>query len=134
MTDMMYNQMKAACDQIGVKILSDDTCCKLLAVVYAYGDESAVYSDVMRHDIRQAQERAGIWPGRALDQKMIWHIADYAHQIESGKADWLGALGERYGMTFTLLSDWRKDAREHWKEYINGGVRISPGQHRQAGQ
>ena len=117
----LYSQMKAACDQIGVKLLSDDTCCRLLAAVYMYGDESAVYSEIMRRDIAEAQARAGILPGYEPNPVMVEMTARYAGRLERGDTSLLKPISERYHVTFPALSDWRADAREHWKEYIGRG-------------
>ena len=121
--------MRAAFEQIGVKMLSDDTCARLLAMVYCYGDEASVYSEVMRRDIQDAQKRAGILPGCKPDARMVRKIALYASQIWQGRAGWLETLGERYGVRFEPLTDWRADAREHWEEYVHGGVCVSESQH-----
>ncbi len=128
----LYRQMQNACHQIGVKILSDDTCCRLLAVVFKFGDESAVYSEIMRMDIREAQARAGILPGMVPDEAMIWKVKRYGNQIERGCADWLAGLEARYGVTFPELSP--MPDREKWKERVHGGIWLSQGQHGETGQ
>lgn len=128
----LYRQMLDACQQIGVKMLSDDTCCRLLAVAFKFGDESAVYSEIMRMDIREAQARAGLLPGAVPDEAMIWEVKRYANQIERKRAGWLSELGERYGVTFPDLSP--MPDRDDWKEHVHGGIRISPGEHGETGQ
>lgn len=120
----MYRQMRDACRQIGVKMLSDDTCCRLLAVVFKYGDESAVYSEVMRLDIQEARTRVCIIPGNTSDWHLVNRIQFYADQIEHGRADWLTELGTRYGVTFPELPP--MPDRDDWKERVHGGLRVSP--------
>jgi len=119
----LYKQMHAACEQIGVKMLSDDMCCKLLAVVFVYGDESAVYSPLMRLDIKTARDRAHINPCCMSDVEMAIRIADYTRQLETGNAPWLSQIESRYGVIFPKLEDMSNGILESWKERING-VRI----------
>ena len=131
----LYEQMLSTSKLAGIKVLSDNTCCRLLAVVFKYGDESAVYSETMRLDIHEAQTRAGLQAGKVPDWLLIERIKFYADQIECGRADWLADIGERYGVTFPKLSPAIPcRGRDDWKERVHGGVRISEGQHRQAGQ
>lgn len=118
---IMYQQMKAACEQIGVKMLSDDTCCKLLALVYVYGDESAVYSEVLRRDVETAVDRCGIGPGRLPSLTLVERIAHYVkHLNRRVRPAWLDSIEERYGVKFPALTDWQGDARANWKEHVHG--------------
>ncbi len=109
-------QMYAACDQIGIKPLSDDTVCRLLAVVYLYGDESAVYSDVMRHDISVSQDRAKMRPGMRPDPLLLKRITEYVRRMKDGDDEWVKHVSNRYGVTFPKYSKQRREeGREAWQ-------------------
>ena len=57
-----YEKLVATAEQCGLKIISDDFCCKLLAWVYMFGAEMEIvtYNVKLRTDISSAQKRLNI--------------------------------------------------------------------------
>lgn len=95
----LYEQMIDTAANAGMELLSTDHAAQLMAVVYLYGDESAVYSDKMRADIQRTQKRFGLYGGGNVDTDFLRRVTQYARAVRlSGDAAWLREFEKRYGV------------------------------------
>lgn len=77
-------------------ILPDEFCCKLLALVYCYTTEETVFNPRMKAEIQQAAFQLGCCDGG--QPKHTAEIRRYVSEIQTGTADWLVELDERYSL------------------------------------
>lgn len=76
---------------VGIKPLSDDTCCRLLAVVYVFGGEREAFTHNARllADTRHAQKRLRLSGGEAPDAELVpvmnRYIAELEHAVDIAK-------------------------------------------------
>lgn len=102
---------KKWCDTLqsaSIKPISDDTCCKLLAITYIYGggNEAFVLNYKLQTDIRYAQKRLNILGGEIPDLKLTPILRRYIRELapkgidgEWKKTRWAVELTKRYGLT-----------------------------------
>jgi hypothetical protein len=81
----------------GMKIISDDLCCRILAYLYTYGggNESVVFNDRLRTDIFEAQKRLNLNPidGTPVpNAELLPVLQDYIKSITNANEYefWLG--------------------------------------------
>ena len=74
-----YEKLVATAEQCGLKLISDDFCCKLLAWVYAFGAETEMitYNVKLRTDISSAQKRLNIFGGEIPDKELSEKLRGY---------------------------------------------------------
>jgi hypothetical protein len=111
-------QLYETARQVGIKVLSDDDCCRVLAWLYVYGGgkENTVVDDHLRTDILEAQKRLNIFGSEKLN-RLIFLMKKYVREItgdneqaffiEDGKEaydrfrnppEWVGQLEKKYGL------------------------------------
>lgn len=109
----LYSQWVDAFEWAGIKPLGDETCCKLLTIIYVYGGSMEfTYNKKLMRDARYAQKRANLYGGETPDAEMIKRIQELtdklAGELESAPSDKNGRLihpqwvtdfmSERYGI------------------------------------
>ena len=106
MTDL-YTQMLQTAANAGMELLSTDHAAQLIAVVYLYGDESAVYSDKMRADIQRTQKRFGLYDGGDVDTDFLRRVTQYARAVRlGGDGTWLKEFEKRYDVELPEEGRW----------------------------
>lgn len=103
----LYKQWVDTLQNADIKPLSDDTCCKLLAITSVYGGEKeAVTLNTRLHtDILYAQKRLNLFGGEIPDTELIPLLQRYIHELELYKTEtecakplWAIKLSEEYGV------------------------------------
>lgn len=98
MTD--YERLIKTAEQCGIKILTDDFCCKLLAWVYVKGGytESTIYNVKLRTDILAAQKRLNIFGSEIPNSDLCKKLKIYIKELEENKSEWLDDFNKKYGL------------------------------------
>jgi hypothetical protein len=99
----------------GIKIISDDSCCRLLAWLYIYGgwNEATVVNTRLNWDIRYAQKRLNIFGGEQLNLELIPVLQKYIKEItgENEHDYWLTAQDKRNNNR----PDWVRELEKKYK-------------------
>jgi hypothetical protein len=101
-----YRQLLDTCESAGIKMLSDDFCCQLLAVVLVFGNEDMIFKDKLREDIRAAQKRLNILGGRAPDTKLARRMSEYVGDLSKAIKtketfpEWVHKIEKKYDTEF----------------------------------
>jgi len=88
-------------ENAGIKIISDDECCQLLAWLFIYGNnEEFVLNKRLNACITVAQKRLNINSGLVPDMNLISDFHHYVKTIKDNKnhPDWLVELEKKYGI------------------------------------
>lgn len=95
-----YLEFDSAFDSIGIKVLSDDICCQLLAFYYAFGSEEFVINKKLNADLNVAQRRLRINGGDIPDGALIETLQKYVYELVNYKRDchpwWLNDIAKKY--------------------------------------
>lgn len=85
----IYESYIATCKSCGIKPISDDWCCRLLAIVYVYGGNSESFTHNMKllADVEYAQERLNIKGGCIPDAELLPELQQYIKEIEEGLSE-----------------------------------------------
>lgn len=80
----LYRELINTAENAGIKIISDEHCCKLLAWLYAFGGENeAVIANVkLRENILISQKRLCINGGEIPNQKLFPLLRKYILELE----------------------------------------------------
>ncbi len=76
-----YRQLLEACEETGIKMLSDDYCCQLLAVVDVFGNEDMVFQGMIAEDIEAAQKRVNIFGGAVPNAELVAKVKYYIDEL-----------------------------------------------------
>lgn len=88
--------------ECGIKIISDDFCCKLLAWLYVFGSysEASVFHQKLHADLQYAQRRLNINGGEIpdveLSKKLRQYIAECGDWSNPIYPDWIKEIDTRY--------------------------------------
>jgi hypothetical protein len=95
MTDL--EKLYATAENAGLKLISDDDCCKLLAWLHVYGggDESVVKNEKLKLDILTAQKRLNLFGGKRPHGVLIEKLKKYI-KIADTRPDWIASLEQKY--------------------------------------
>ena len=95
-----YGKLMATSELAGLKIISDDWCCKLLAWVLFYGggNESVVQNNKLFVDIITAQTRLNIKGGEMSDVELVFVMKKYVEEISEGRANWIEEIEKKYNV------------------------------------
>lgn len=108
-----YEKLVATAEQCGLKIISDDFCCKLLAWVYAFGAETEMitYNVKLRTDISLAQKRLNIFggeiPDKGLSEKLRGYIKECGDYFKPNRPQWVDEIESRYNIGKKKKNDLR---------------------------
>ena len=97
-----YSELLETAFNCGLKILSDDFCCKLLAWLYVFGGsyEAALKNKKMNTDIQHAQKRLNIYGGEISNQKLVPLLKRRIKECGDFKIpklpDWIDEIDTRY--------------------------------------
>lgn len=100
-----YEKLMATADQCGLKIISDDFCCKLLAWLYMFGAETEMvtYNVKLRTDIKEAQKRLNIYGGEIPNSELFERLRNYIKEVGEYfnpiRPVWVDEIDSRYGIT-----------------------------------
>lgn len=100
----LYKQFLNTAENAGLKIISDEKCCQLLAWVYHIGGytEESTHNVKLRESIFTAQKRLNILGGEIPNQELVEILKEYTHQLKAfidGKIEkplWLDELEKHY--------------------------------------
>ena len=95
-----YGKLMATSELAGLKIISDDWCCKLLAwlLVYGGGNESVVQSNMLFVDIITAQTRLNIKGGEMPDSELFLVMKKYVDEIKLKEVMWIEEIESKYNI------------------------------------
>jgi len=102
MTD--YEKLVETAGQCGLKVITDDFCCKLLAWVYMFGAETEMitYNVRLRADISSAQKRLNIFggeiPDKELSEKLRGYIKECGEYFNPNRPQWVDEIDSRYNL------------------------------------
>ena len=84
----------------GLKIISDDKCCQLLAWLYVYGGahEQPVFDDKLREIIFYSQKRLNLLGGETPNAELCFVMNDYIKSVSdySRPPEWVVSLEKEY--------------------------------------
>jgi hypothetical protein len=102
-------QLYAAAESAGLKIISDDKCCRLLAWLYVYGggNEQPVFDGRLNSAMLYAQRRLNLWGAERPDHELVPVLQGYTKSITDYKnpPEWVLELEEEYGIK-TYRGEW----------------------------
>ena len=111
-----YEKLAATAEQCGLKIISDDFCCKLLAWIYMFGAEreTVVYNTKLKSDILSARRRLNIFggeiPSKELLGKLKGYIKECGDYFKPNRPQWVDEIDSRYNI--------KTEVGEHGKTQI----------------
>lgn len=103
----LYNQWIDTLQCADIKPLSGDTCCKLLAITYAFGGEREAFTlnKKIAADIKYAQKRLNIIGGGKPNGELLPYLQNYIKELmpdgplgECIKKDWAVKLMSSYNI------------------------------------
>ena len=95
-----YGKLMATSELAGLKIISDDWCCKLLAwlLIYGGGNESVVQNNKLFVDIITAQTRLNIKGGEMPDSELVLVMKKYVDEIIKKHSEWVVEIEKKYNV------------------------------------
>lgn len=102
-----YENWINALEIINIKPISDDTCCKLMAILYVFGGSSEVFTHNIKLvvDIKYAQRRMNLFGGEIANIDLLSNIKSYIKELqpnglygEDVKCDWAIELMNKYNI------------------------------------
>lgn len=95
----MYRQLLDTAEQCGIKVVSDDWCCKLLAWLLVCGgsSEMVTYNVKLREDILIAQKRLNVFGGKTPNKELAKKMRKYVTEINNGELSLKNEFLDRYG-------------------------------------
>lgn len=99
---MEIKSMYRAFESIGIKVLSDEVCCQLLAFFYAFGTEDFITNKRLQIDLQEAQKRLNIIDGKFPNSELIPILQNYVKEVTTYKGgerpDWLEEIAKKYNV------------------------------------
>jgi hypothetical protein len=94
-----YERYVSILQQSGT-MLSDNRCCQILAIFYAYGCEEFVIDNRLRSDLLESQNRLNLFGGEYPNAKFVFQMNEYISQLIDCKEhpDWLIEFEKLYGI------------------------------------
>lgn len=79
-----YEEYVKSLENVGVKPLSDDTCCRILAILYVFGggDEAFTHNKKLLTDIQYAQRRLNLVGGEIPNGDLCEIMNDYVKELK----------------------------------------------------
>lgn len=99
-----YKAMLATAEQCGIKIISDDKCCRILAwlLVHGGGNESTTINLKLNTDILVAQKRLNLFGGERPNKDLLPKLQEYIKQAEAYNPWWIEDLCKYYGLNLNM--------------------------------
>lgn len=98
----IQHQFYEACELAGIKVLSDDKCCQLLAwaSVYGGGHEAVVMNGALSASVLTAQKRLNILGGEVPNMKLVPVMLNYIESVKDfdNPPDWVLSLEKEYSI------------------------------------
>jgi hypothetical protein len=95
-------QLYATAENAGLKIISDNKCCRLLAYLYVYGgeNEQTVFNERLRNALFYAQRRLNLMGGERPDAELLPVLQGYIKSVDDydGPPEWAIELEKEYGI------------------------------------
>ncbi len=108
-----YERFVRTAEQCGLKVVSDDTCCMVLAWLYVHGGGYEVgYNVKLRTDIKYAQKRLNIEGSEIPDSELCDTLRERIKELQATRPKWLYELKERYGLPDYAIGDYLKKGEE----------------------
>jgi hypothetical protein len=109
----IYKQIIETAENAGLKVISDDHCCKLLAWLYAYGgaNEAVLYNVKLNANILIAQKRLNINGSERPNSELFDLLKKYLNEVEpimNGKSKehpkFIYEICDYYGLSRNTIS------------------------------
>jgi hypothetical protein len=99
-----YRAMLATAEQCGLKIVSDDKCCRLLAwlLVHGGGNEAVTVNLKLNADVLEAQKRLNLFGGERPNTELLPLLQAYIKEAETSNPDWIADLCKYYGLNLNM--------------------------------
>lgn len=117
-----YRQLLEACEETGIKMLSDDYCCQLLAVVDVFGNEDMVFQGMFAEDIKVAQKRAnifgGVVPNAELAAKVKYYIDELNEALHEAHEEILNDKSSKdieWSFVSKMMPEWAQTIEARYK-------------------
>lgn len=101
-TNDFYKNLLEISFSCGLKILSDDFCCKLLAWLYMFGgaNEAVAYNKKLNTDILHAQKRLNIYGGEVCNNDLLpllkQRLKECGDYFKPVLPEWIHEIDDRY--------------------------------------
>ena len=101
-----YRDLHHTATQAGLKIISDDFCCRLLAwlLLLGGGVENTVFDSRLNAELNEAQRRLNAYGGERADVLLIPLLIDYKNELErylnglTPKPEWVKQIENKYNL------------------------------------
>ena len=93
------NEMLKTAQSAGINIMGKHKAAKLLALCYAFTDESFVFDKRLHNDVQTAAYVCGIGSMRTPDMEAVKLINSYLHDLQNG-AGWVSEINSEYRTNF----------------------------------
>ena len=99
-----YKVMLETAAQCGIKIVSDDKCCRILAWTYVHGggNESTTVNLKLNADILEAQKRLNLFGGECVNAELLPTLQAYIKEAETSNPQWIADLCKYYGLNLNM--------------------------------
>jgi hypothetical protein len=106
---LFYKQFVETAENAGLKVISDDWCCKLLAWLYAFGgsNEAVTQDPKIVTDIGIARRRLNLYGGEIPNPELVERLRKYMKEVtvylassdqDSELPDWVIEISKYYGL------------------------------------
>jgi hypothetical protein len=101
-----YRAFHKTSNSAGIKILSDDNCCRLLAWLLHFGGgrEETILNFRLNEDILEAQNRLNLYGGECANARLLPVLNAYDSDAEdylggkTVKPQWIAEIEKKYGL------------------------------------
>ncbi len=103
----MYEKWSNTLQSADIGPISDDTCCKLMAITYVFGgaNEAFTHNTKLVSDIKYAQKRMNLFGGEIPNADLLPKYQAYTKELQPNgwfgdevKCDWAVELMSRYNI------------------------------------
>ena len=99
-----YKALHQTAKQVGLKVISDDFCCQLLAWLLCLGGgcEDTVYNPYFNADILEAQDRLNVYGGEQCNVELLPTLKLYEKDLRNyldgkiPKPEWVKKIEDKY--------------------------------------
>jgi hypothetical protein len=102
----LYRALHKTAKSAGIKVLSDDKCCQLLAWLLHFGggQEATVFNILLNGDISEAQDRLNLHGGECANAELLPALQLYSMDAENYltgkimKPEWVIDIENKYNL------------------------------------